>query len=787
MSNEEKRKKTNKGKVAFMFAFAVTVLGSRAGALSASAAVTPGDDANNDDNNNVTESARNDIGSNEAYLKCGSNVYIASEDASAVADFNNELSGYKGFAAYTKDLNMYGIHVEGNICAEKVNKFDVFNTNVAANFERNGVEAPSVYTCYIAELPQDGDSTIKLGVYEGTTYDLVFGFDFEIVEGGDASKITFNAGGRDYIIDCQGHPEKVSIRRADANDSFANIGAKLDSMAKAGQSLIDEVGFSAEDSGSSLRDAVYAIETGAVQPGQTLVASVSSNDLSANGEYLQKLLSRNGGVKVIINVITDDSTTYVDMGCVNDNGDDKINWNLSNANITFNFGNYAGDIKTSQMGGIVVAPNAHFFNDGVLSGSVFASDVRMNNEIHQVTADDGSAPSVDDEQDVTTPDEEDQDEKDQDIDKDVVQDNDDTDDGDEEDEIGGGDDDTDETTPDDDDSDDTTPDDDEEDKVEEEDKSIETDDGDTPDEPTDDTSDEPDDADDGPDDTVVDDGDDGDDVVDDSPDEPTDETPDEPTDDTPDEPTDDTPDEPKDDTPDEPTDDTPDEPTDDTPDEPTDDTPDEPTDDTPDEPTDDTPDEPTDDTPDEPVDDTPEDQVTDDVTDVEDEPDVDDDYTEDNTVDADEEDLPEDDIPDEPDTPDEPTVDETPDEPVDETPDEPTEEPVEPETPDETVVDDANDEVVDAPEDTDTPSDDTVVIDDIEMDDFDDDTEVATDSVSDENHFDDIVIIDDDDVPLADNPYTGVEDTSAGLGIGAAVALGATVAAASLKRKKKDQ
>ena len=418
MSNEEKRKKTNKGKVAFMFAFAVTVLGSRAGALSASAAVNPGDDANNDDNNNVTESARNDIGSNEAYLKCGSNVYIASEDASAVADFNNELSGYKGFAAYTKDLNMYGIHVEGNICAEKVNKFDVYNTNVAANFERNGIEAPSVYTCYIAELPQEGDSTIKLGIYEGTSYDLVFGFDFEIVEGGDASKITFNAGGRDYIIDCQGHPEKVSIRRADANDSFTNIGAKLDSMATAGQNLIEEVGFSAEDSGSSLRDAVYAIETGAVQPGQTLVASVSINDLSANGEYLQKLLSRNGGVKVIINVITDDSTTYVDMGCVNDNGDDKINWNLSNANVTFNFGNYAGDIKTSQMGGIVVAPNAHFFNDGVLSGSVFASDVRMNNEIHQVTADDGSAPSVDDEQEPTTPDEEDQDDENQDIDKD---------------------------------------------------------------------------------------------------------------------------------------------------------------------------------------------------------------------------------------------------------------------------------------------------------------------------------------------------------------------------------
>ncbi|MCH5203236.1 MAG: hypothetical protein J1F03_00740, partial [Oscillospiraceae bacterium] len=545
MSNEEKRKKPNKGKVAFMFAFAVTVLGSRAGAMTASAAVNPGDDANNNNGDGQSQSQQNEIGSKEGYLKCGSNVYIASEEASAVKGLNNSLSGLKGFAAYTKDLNMYGIHVEGNICAETVNKFDVFNTNVADNFVKNNVDGFDVYTCYIAQPPQDGGDIIKVHMYEGTSYELVLGFDFEERFFDNGNQLGFSAGGKDYKIECE-DKNRVTIRRATVDDKFADISGNLDLMAKAGQALINEVGYSADESGNSLEDAVFAIESKAVKPGQTIVASVHCNDLRSNGSYIEKLLTDNGGVNVIINVITDADTNYVDMGVAN-NG---VNWNLSNANVTFNFGDYAGDVKASQMGGLIVAPNAHFFNDGVLSGSIFASDVKMNNEIHQITPDDGTVSSSDDEdqdddqnvQDSEEDEESDEDDSNKNVDEDVVEDNGDDDDGGDDDETTGGDGGDDDTDNDGDDTDDTTPDDgdddDSEDKVVGEDPSIETDDDDGNDNPPDDnnTDDGSDEETDVPDDTTSTGGDNNEDeVIDDTPDDP--QTPDEPeTPDTPDDP-----------------------------------------------------------------------------------------------------------------------------------------------------------------------------------------------------------------------------------------------------------
>ncbi|MCH5208007.1 MAG: hypothetical protein J1F04_03910, partial [Oscillospiraceae bacterium] len=523
MSEEEKKKKTNKGKVAFMFAFAVTVLGSRAGAMTASAAVNPGDDANSNSGDGQSQSQQNEIGSKEGYLKCGSNVYVASEEASGVANLNNSLAGLKGFAAYTKDLNMYGIHVEGNICAENVNKFDVFNTNVADNFVKNNVDGFDVYTCYIAQPPQSDSDMVKIHMYEGTSYELVLGFDYEEFHFDNGNKIGFRAGGKEYKIECE-DLKRLTVRRANENDKFADINGNLAYMAAAGQALINEVGYSAEDSANSLRDAVFAIENKTVKPGQTLVASVHHSDLSANGSYIEKLLTDNGGVKVIINVITDADTTYVDMGVANKG----VNWNLSNANVTFNFGDYAGDVRTAQMGGLIVAPNAHFFNEGVLSGSVFAADVRMNNEIHQITPDKGGTPSSSEETttggDVQTEDktqdEESEENKDG-VDEDVVEDNtDDDDDGGHEDETtgGGDDDDDDDVPPEDDDSDDSDGDDEDEDKVVDEDPTIETDDGDDDSDDTPDDNNEPEDE---PDDTTNTGGDGNEDeVVDDTTDEP---------------------------------------------------------------------------------------------------------------------------------------------------------------------------------------------------------------------------------------------------------------------------
>ncbi len=61
----KKKRKPNKGKVAFMFAFAVTVLSSRAASLAASATTVPNDDFDNQ----TTDSTQKDIGANPAYQK----------------------------------------------------------------------------------------------------------------------------------------------------------------------------------------------------------------------------------------------------------------------------------------------------------------------------------------------------------------------------------------------------------------------------------------------------------------------------------------------------------------------------------------------------------------------------------------------------------------------------------------------------------------------------------------------------------------------------------------------
>ena len=107
-NNNNKKKKSNKGKVAFMFAFAVTVLSSRAVSLAASA--TP---LSNDDFDNLTENSNEqNTSKNSDYRKINQNVYIASEQAQAVKNFNNSLQLTRNYAVYAEKLNLTSSEVE---------------------------------------------------------------------------------------------------------------------------------------------------------------------------------------------------------------------------------------------------------------------------------------------------------------------------------------------------------------------------------------------------------------------------------------------------------------------------------------------------------------------------------------------------------------------------------------------------------------------------------------------------------------------------------------------------
>ena len=110
-----------------MFAFAVTVLSSRAVSLAASA--TP---LSNDDFDNLTENSNEqNTSKNSDYRKINQNVYIASEQAQAVKNFNNSLQLTRNYAVYAEKLNLtVNQHVEGNVCVNETSGLDVFNSGI---------------------------------------------------------------------------------------------------------------------------------------------------------------------------------------------------------------------------------------------------------------------------------------------------------------------------------------------------------------------------------------------------------------------------------------------------------------------------------------------------------------------------------------------------------------------------------------------------------------------------------------------------------------------------------
>ncbi len=367
MADNEK-KKSKKSKAAFMFAFAATVLSSRAASLAASAApVVDTDDINMPTANNVQA----DIGTTVDYQKIASNVYIANESSPEMRSFQNVLSETRNYGVFAENFNMNtnGNHVEANVCAKKIRNVDAQYDNILAHSPDKAADAK--LTWYLGAPPESTD--IRLTVNSDKKYELVLGFAFEEISYDNGHGIGFKADGKEYHIECGGKAENVSIVREDRN-----IASSLDNIAEQGNRLMLAADFESDKSDKSLFNAVSAILMDQVTRGQTLMVNVHANDLASNSGYIGNLLKCNEGVNVIINIMTDPSVKNIDLGRCSDD-----TWLETDGRVTFNFGTFNGTISTDKNAGTIVAPYASFVNRENFHGNVVAMSVDMGNELYQ--------------------------------------------------------------------------------------------------------------------------------------------------------------------------------------------------------------------------------------------------------------------------------------------------------------------------------------------------------------------------------------------------------------------
>ena len=367
----EERKKSNKGKTALMFAFALTVLSSRASA--AAAAAVPDMSGNFGEDTSKVDKAIKQSGGNPAYEALDINVYLATEQSHSTSYFYKTLDSIRDFAAYARNLNSN--HVEGNIAVGKTNCELTYNTNVV----KYGTNRYGTYKLYFASV-DEFKRLPNIEIASGTKYELVLGFDHKVFTYDNGNKIGVIAGGVEYRFNVNGGYNNVSVRRATAEDKFADIDGTLNLLAQYGDAIMSDVSFDKADSAYSLGRAYDLIEKGSVTEGDVIVANVHADDLPSNESVVRALLEHNNGVRVIINVITDDTTKNVWFGNVN-----VANWTASASNVIFNFGSYTGSVSTGLNGGIFVAPYATFSNSGNVNGAVIASTINQTGEIHQVT------------------------------------------------------------------------------------------------------------------------------------------------------------------------------------------------------------------------------------------------------------------------------------------------------------------------------------------------------------------------------------------------------------------
>ena len=372
MTNNEESKKSKKGKVAFMFAFAVTVLGSCAATAAASSVTDSGDGVDGMSVEDENDSKGFDTG----YRELEKNIYVATDRAETMKSFRSDMNAFKGFGSYSVTHN--GGHVEGNIAAAVTPNFYVFNSNVAQHVKDGNTH----YVQYLDAAPENSNMLVTIA--PDTTYEFVFGFDFERFSYGENDNcVRFRAGGKEYAIECGGaqNTSKFTLTRADDSHTFKNIAENLNNIGESGVAVIDAVEFSAADSADAMKRAAMAIALGEVQPGETMVINVHADDLQKDTESYKALVMDNKGVNIVINVIIDGASDEIFLGNVN-----SPDWCEAGANVTFNFGSYTGHITSGLVGGIYVAPYASFTVAGNVNGSVIANDIEMVGEIHQITS-----------------------------------------------------------------------------------------------------------------------------------------------------------------------------------------------------------------------------------------------------------------------------------------------------------------------------------------------------------------------------------------------------------------
>ncbi|MBP1544231.1 MAG: hypothetical protein J6A16_09050, partial [Oscillospiraceae bacterium] len=405
MSNKKRRIQS---KAIATFAFALSLIASRSvTTISASAHSLPEGDMTRfiDERNS---------GGATAYTHVAPNTFVATSRSYSTYDFLSTLNGIKDFAVVANSLT--STHVEGTVCVSSINRADMYNTNCANEITN--------YVCYLDKAPED--TLMKFGVDSNTKYELVFGFDYEIISR-DNSSIVFTANGQAYKIEINGCAENLSIRKASADEKITDINGTLDQLAETGAALMndEECKYDASAEGSALRSALNAIADGRAVSGDTMIVNVHANELRQYENEIAKLLLENNGVRVIINVNTD-GVTDVNFGNINA-GD----WQQSCQNVIFNFGAFSGNIYTPTNGGIFVAPYATFNNGGNINGAVIANTVNQNAEIHQITGDyEFSIDDDEDDPDDGIEDPDDGDDETDDDDDDVTDDDDDKTDGD---------------------------------------------------------------------------------------------------------------------------------------------------------------------------------------------------------------------------------------------------------------------------------------------------------------------------------------------------------------------
>ena len=338
-----------------------------------------------DTNTESTDSEESsDADNSSQYSQLGDNAYLLTGNSSTASSLLDKLNAIKDYAIYSNTINT-GNHIEGNVCTNSVNNFDLFNTNVAQH--QTNQDGSNSYICYVDSFEQlTGDT--KLGVYDGTTYEIVLGFEADCVADGNNYIITYTENGeaKTKKLAINGNINDVTVRSLGENEAV-DINQNLGNIASDGEAMRKEIAYNAQGTVNPFKTVSEALNNanGNSVSGNNVVVinatvdQINSDDTFNNG-WLKTILDKNNGANIIINVQTDGMD---DISFKNVN---PQSWSSSNANVIFNFGGYKGNISVQNWGGVIVAPNASLHNANNIEGSVIVDTFNQGGEVHQVTS-----------------------------------------------------------------------------------------------------------------------------------------------------------------------------------------------------------------------------------------------------------------------------------------------------------------------------------------------------------------------------------------------------------------